>query len=88
MEKLLTTPQASDFLLLRFGISRRPSTLSRLRVQGGGPRFKKLNRAVLYEPEALERWANERLSPPRLSTSDRGDGRPCAPGVGSDDAAP
>lgn len=34
-------------------ISRKPATLNRLRCQGGGPRFRRIGRAVYYEPKEL-----------------------------------
>jgi hypothetical protein len=44
-----------------------PRTLERLRVVGGGPRFRKFGRRVLYATSDLEAWANERICE---STSD------------------
>jgi hypothetical protein len=44
-----------------------PRTLEKMRVVGGGPRFRKFGRRVLYAASDLESWANERIC---ASTSD------------------
>ena len=44
-----------------------PRTLEKMRVVGGGPRFRKFGRRVLYAASDLESWANERVC---ASTSD------------------
>lgn len=41
------------------GVSR--SSLEKLRVYGGGPRYLKLGRRVRYRVEDLESWLSERL---------------------------
>jgi hypothetical protein len=51
----LDNKQAADFLKLS------PRTLEKHRVQGGGPRFRKLGRRVVYAIADLEAWANERI---------------------------
>ena len=43
-----------------------PSTLARLRLVGGGPRYVKAGRLVLYPATELDRWLAARL---RVSTS-------------------
>lgn len=50
----LDNNQAADFLKLS------PRTLEKHRVRGGGPRFRKLGRRVVYAVADLEAWANER----------------------------
>jgi predicted DNA-binding transcriptional regulator AlpA len=45
------------------------SFLNKLRCSGGGPKFCKIGRAVLYDPADLETWLAERR---RASTSDDG----------------
>ena len=59
----LDTTAASRHL----GLSK--STLEKLRVYGGGPRFLKLGRLVRYRPEDLEEWLSDRLV---TSTSEAG----------------
>ena len=50
----LTNDEAAAFLRLS------PRTLEKQRVIGGGPRFRKFGRRVLYAFEDLEAWANAR----------------------------
>jgi predicted DNA-binding transcriptional regulator AlpA len=50
----LSVQEAGRFL----GLS--ASNLNKLRVTGGGPRFMKLGRRVLYDWRELEAWASER----------------------------
>lgn len=57
---MLRTPQAAEFL----GVS--PATLAKWRVFGGGPRYKKLGRVVVYDPTELREWLEARS---RRSTS-------------------
>jgi predicted DNA-binding transcriptional regulator AlpA len=59
----LNTPEAARYV----GLSR--STLSKLRVFGGGPLFHKLGRRVVYDTRDLDTWLNRRR---RRSTSDSG----------------
>ena len=58
---VLDTPMAAEYL----GLS--PATLETMRSRGGGPRFSKLGRRVVYRREELDRWLEERS---RRSTSD------------------
>jgi excisionase family DNA binding protein len=51
---LLTQPEAADYLRLS------ERTLERLRVNGGGPRFIKAGRRVLYRAEDIEAWVQSR----------------------------
>jgi hypothetical protein len=57
----LNNDEAAQFLNLS------PRTLEKQRVIGGGPRFRKFGRRVLYAVIDLEAWANERTCE---STSD------------------
>ena len=59
----LTTQQAADYL----GMSK--STLEKLRVKGGGPRFIKRGRSVVYLVAHLDAWDEANT---RASTSDVG----------------
>ncbi len=64
------TAEATQYLRERFGIRRATTTLCRLRVQGGGPRFvKHADRAVTYRSDDLAEWAGERLSRSRRVSS-------------------
>jgi hypothetical protein len=65
--KRLSGPDAAQYL----GIS--ASTLSKLRVFGGGPKFHKLGRRVVYDSRDLDGWFEARQ---RSSTSDSGSAGP------------
>ncbi|HSV82692.1 MAG TPA: helix-turn-helix domain-containing protein [Ramlibacter sp.] len=52
--RYLNNSEAAEFLRLS------PRTLEKQRVIGGGPRFRKFGRRVMYAIEDLETWANAR----------------------------
>ena len=52
--EFLTTDEAGTFLRLS------PRTLEKQRVQGGGPRFRKLGARVVYAAADLRAWADSR----------------------------
>ena len=52
--RYLTNAESAAFLRLS------PRTLEKLRVEGGGPRFHKFGRRVLYAIADIEAWANAR----------------------------
>ena len=60
-DRYLTNAEAAAVLKLS------PRTLEKLRVNGGGPRFRKFGSRVIYAREDLESWANARICE---STSD------------------
>ena len=60
----LSTREAYHYLFENYGIRRKPSTLTKLRSIGGGPRYLKAGRAVIYEIAALDDWANDLVSEP------------------------
>jgi predicted DNA-binding transcriptional regulator AlpA len=59
----LSAPEAARYL----GLS--PSTLSKRRVFGGGPKYLKLGRRVVYDTRDLDAWLDAHR---RASTSDAG----------------
>ncbi len=65
--RYLSNAEAAAFLRLS------PRTLEKQRVIGGGPRFRKFGRRVLYSIDDLEVWANSRsfemTSDPGYSTA-------------------
>ena len=71
-ETFLTPPEASAYLKEKHGVRRTPATLAKLRVVGGGPPFRKLNRSVFYAPADLAAWSEKSLGTVRNSTSDVG----------------
>ncbi len=52
--RYLSNDEAASFLKLS------PRTLEKQRVTGGGPKFRKFGRRVVYAIEDLESWANAR----------------------------
>ncbi|CAH1653448.1 hypothetical protein CHELA1G11_13700 [Hyphomicrobiales bacterium] len=62
-------PEAAEYLLEVHGVSVAHATLNKLRSVGGGPQFQKFGRAVLYQRDALDTWAIERLGNPLCNTA-------------------
>jgi hypothetical protein len=58
----LRPPQASAYLAERWAIRATPKTLAKWRVIGGGPRYRRASRDILYEPGVLDAWASTRIS--------------------------
>ncbi len=54
-------PEASRYLQERYGLYT-PDTLAKLASIGGGPRFRKLGRIPLYDPDDLDEWVMSRMS--------------------------
>lgn len=53
-QRYLTNDEAADYLRLS------PRTLEKQRVIGGGPRFRKFGRRVMYAVADLDAWADSR----------------------------
>ena len=53
-QRYLTNDEAAEYLRLS------PRTLEKQRVIGGGPRFRKFGRRVMYSVADLETWADAR----------------------------
>ncbi len=53
-QRYLTNDEAADYLRLS------PRTLEKRRVIGGGPRFRKFGRRVMYAVADLDAWADSR----------------------------
>ena len=62
--------EASQYLLEKHGLSRKPTTLAKMATCGGGPRFRHDGRAVLYDVADLDEYARASLSEPVASTSE------------------
>lgn len=63
MSRKFNTEGASDYLLKEHGIGRKPATLRKLRLIGGGPIFYRLSgNSVLYAVEDLDAWVEKVLT--------------------------
>lgn len=60
-EKLYNTAEISNELRKR-GIYRTKETLAQLRLNGGGPTFRRFGREIKYSGADLEQWINEKFS--------------------------
>lgn len=67
--RFLSRREASEYLS-SLGLPVAVATLAKYATVGGGPEFQSFGRFPRYLPEALDRWAESRLSAPRKSTSD------------------
>lgn len=64
--------EASQYLQEQHGVRLAHTTLAKLAVVGGGPPFRLDGRFPVYDREALDVFAGERLGPVLRSTSDAG----------------
>jgi hypothetical protein len=72
-QRLLSRVEVAEYLAAK-GQPVAVATLAKYATIGGGPTFRKFGRRVRYSPDALDTWASNKLSPPRCSTSDAGEG--------------
>ena len=56
--------------LTRAGFRTSPKTLASKATRGGGPPYHKFGRTVLYRWSEVQAWAEARLSPPIISSSE------------------
>lgn len=66
--KFLRRKDAAEYLKTRYGFCS-TGTLALLAHQGKGPAFRKVGRAVVYEPAALDEWAMSKIGEPQTSTA-------------------
>jgi len=59
---------AAEYLRTHYGFGSYAS-LAKLAVLGGGPRFRKIGRIVIYDKNDLGSWVQSRISPLMHSTS-------------------
>jgi hypothetical protein len=64
--------EAAKYLLEKWGMRVAHRTLANKRWSGGGPRFYRAGRQILYGDDHLDEYAIEVLGQPLSSTSDRG----------------
>jgi hypothetical protein len=69
LKQYLTRQEAASYLSER-GLSVSKNTLQKFATTGGGPAYCIFGNRSLYTAEALDFWAEARLSPARKSTSE------------------
>ena len=69
--KRLRRSEVPAYLKEKHGIPVALKTLNKWASVGGGPEMQYSGRIPLYTPEALDKWAAARLSPPVASTAGR-----------------
>lgn len=67
----LRRTEVPAYMIEKHGIPIALATLNKLATTGGGPTMQYAGRIPLYRPEDLDAWADERLSKPVRSTSER-----------------
>jgi hypothetical protein len=65
--------EAARYLTEVRGLPVATQTLAKKAVTGGGPNFHKFGRFPVYLPADLDSWAELKLGPKRISTSDTED---------------
>lgn len=65
----LTRPRAAAYVRDNFGVRCSEKWLAKLAVTGGGPRFWKDGRSVLYRTYDLDAWVAQRIRGPFPSSS-------------------
>jgi hypothetical protein len=68
--RFLRRKEAAEYVRTRWGVRCAAQTLAKLAVLGGGPPYRKAGRSPLYAPNDLDEWAESRLGPKQLSTSE------------------
>jgi hypothetical protein len=66
----LARNKAAEYITSIWGVPCSPKTLAKLASVGGGPEFRKGQRAALYEPAALDAWVQSRISSPLRRASE------------------
>jgi hypothetical protein len=69
-EKMYFSTIEASKILCSLGLPTAPSTLTKLRCMGGGPRFQKFGRKPVYTWKALQDWVANKLSAEVASTSE------------------
>ena len=69
LDALLTRDRTAAALTER-GFPTSPKSLATMATRGGGPRFHRFGPRVLYRWGDALNWAERRLSPPMVSTSE------------------
>ena len=70
LSKYLGRPEAAEYLTEQRGLRTSPRTLTKLASIGGGPVYQRFGKRAVYTQDALDAWADRRLSAPLRSTAD------------------
>jgi hypothetical protein len=73
MRQYLDRAEAADYLTER-GLKTKKGTLQKYATIGGGPPYRRFGNKTIYTPDDLDQWAEEKMSAPRRSTSERDGG--------------
>ncbi|WP_425405843.1 hypothetical protein [Hwanghaeella sp.] len=65
-----TRAEASAYLFNKYRIPRSPNYLAVQAVQGGGPKFRRAGRNVIYARSDLDTYAEDQLSPAAATTAE------------------
>ncbi|BCO32881.1 hypothetical protein TspCOW1_29840 [Thiohalobacter sp. COW1] len=66
--RFLTREQSAQYLTDR-GLPVSRNTLQKWATTGGGPRYRRFGNRAVYTVEDLNEWVEEKLSPPRSSST-------------------
>ena len=67
---LIRRRAAAEYIRTKFGVPCAPSTLAKLAVIGGGPRYTRFSRYPMYSASDLDAWVQSRLRGDYELTSD------------------
>jgi hypothetical protein len=71
LPKYLRRADAARYIREAYAIPCVATTLAKYACVGGGPAFRKAGKFPVYSRDDLDAWAEQRLSEPLRSTSDR-----------------
>jgi hypothetical protein len=70
MKPHLTRVEAAKYLTDELGLPTTKGTLQKLATVGGGPPYDLYGNKSIYKPSNLNRWAEEKMTAPKRSTSE------------------
>lgn len=69
MKQYVRRSPAAEYVKERYGFCTEKS-LAKLATIGGGPKYRKIGKMVVYDLDDLDAWAQSRMSEPVGSTSE------------------
>ena len=73
MSKYLTRAEAAQYLTETHGLKTSKNTLQKKATTGGGPLYQLYGNRAVYTPTNLDRYAEEKVTAPKRSTSEADD---------------